>query len=101
MADIRQYMEGMEKGEPCVEHEELTPDNHYNEIVMTALRTSVGLDLVGLDLTKLAPADADYCLRLAQRFILDGLLVHEQQHLRLTRNGLFVSDMIMAELMKA
>ena len=74
VADIRQYMEGMEKGEPCVEHEELTPDNHYNEIVMTALRTSVGLDL-----TKLAPADADYCLRLAQRFILDGLLVHEQQ----------------------
>lgn len=96
VADIRQYMEGMEKGEPCVEHEELTPDNHYNEIVMTALRTSVGLDL-----TKLAPADADYCLQLAQRFILDGLLVHEQQHLRLTRNGLFVSDMIMAELMKA
>ena len=96
VADIRQYMEGMEKGEPCVEHEELTPDNHYNEIVMTALRTSEGLDL-----TKLAPADADYCLRLAQRFILDGLLVHEQQHLRLTRNGLFVSDMIMAELMKA
>ena len=89
-------MEGMEKGEPCVEHEELTPDNHYNEIVMTALRTSEGLDL-----TKLAPADADYCLRLAQRFILDGLLVHEQQHLRLTRKGLFVSDMIMAELMKA
>jgi oxygen-independent coproporphyrinogen-3 oxidase len=96
VADIRQYMEGIEKGEPCVEYEELTPDNHYNEIVMTALRTSDGLNL-----TFLSSADADYCLRLAQRFILDGLLVHEQQHLRLTRKGLFVSDMIMAELMNA
>ena len=96
VADIRQYMEGIEKGEPCVEYEELTPDNHYNEIVMTALRTSEGLNL-----TCLSSADADYCLRLAQRFILDGLLVYEQQHLRLTRKGLFVSDMIMAELMKA
>jgi oxygen-independent coproporphyrinogen-3 oxidase len=95
VADIRQYMEGMEKGEPCVEYEELTPENHYNEIVMTALRTSDGLNL-----TSLSPVDADYCLKQAQRFILDGLLVNELQHLRLTRNGLFVSDMVMAELMK-
>ena len=96
VADIRQYIEGIEKGEPCVEYEELTPENHYNEIVMTALRTSGGLDL-----RKLSPQDADYCQRLARRFILDGLLVNEQQHLRLTRKGLFVSDMIMVELMKA
>lgn len=96
VADIRQYIEGIEKGEPCVEYEELTPENHYNEIVMTALRTSGGLDL-----RKLSPLDADYCQRLARRFILDGLLVNEQQHLRLTRKGLFVSDMIMVELMKA
>jgi len=96
VADIRRYMEGIEKGKPCVEYEELTPDNRYNEIVMTALRTSEGLSL-----TRLSSADADYCLRQAQRFILDGLLVNEQQHLRLTRKGLFVSDMVMTELMKA
>ena len=95
VADIRQYMEGIEKGEPCVEHEELTPDNHYNEIVMTALRTSEGLSL-----EKLSKAYADYCLRQAKRFIDDGLLTMENQHLRLTRKGLFVSDMVMAELMK-
>ena len=95
VADIRQYMEGMEKGEPCVEYEELTPDNHYNEIVMTALRTSKGLSL-----DNLSPVYADYCLRQAKRFIDDGLLAMDNKNLRLTRKGLFVSDMIMAELMK-
>jgi len=95
VADIRQYMEGIEKGEPCVEHEILTPDNHYNEIVMTALRTSEGLSL-----EKLSTAYADYCLRQAKRFVDDGLLLLDNQKLRLTRKGLFVSDMVMAELMK-
>ena len=95
VADIHQYMEGIEKDEPCLEHELLTPDNHYNEIVMTALRTSCGLPL-----EKLSPEYADYCLKQARRFIDDGLLKHDAQRLRLTREGLFVSDMVMAELMK-
>ena len=95
VADIHRYMEGIEKGEPCVEHELLTPDNHYNEIVMTALRTSAGFAL-----KMLSPEYADYCLRQARRFIDDGLLKDDGQCLRLTREGLFVSDMIMAELMK-
>ena len=95
VADILQYIEGIEKGEPCVEHEWLTPDNHYNEIVMTALRTASGLSL-----DKLSPEYADYCLKQARSFIDDGLLKHDAQQLRLTREGLFVSDMIMAELMK-
>ena len=95
VADIRQYMEGIEKDEPCLEHELLTPDNHYNEIVMTALRTSAGLSL-----NMLSPEYADYCLRQARRFVDDGLLKDDNQCLRLTREGLFVSDMIMAELMK-
>ena len=95
VADIHKYMNGIEKGEPCVEYEELTPDNHYNEIVMTALRTSDGLAL-----DKLSSCSADYCLKQARRFVDDGLLKIDNQFLRLTRKGLFVSDMVMAELMK-
>lgn len=95
VADIHRYIEGIEKGEPCVEYEELTPDNHYNEIVMTALRTSEGLSL-----EKLSQTYGDYCLFQAKRFIEDGLLTLDNQHLQLTRKGLFVSDMVMAELMK-
>lgn len=95
VADIMQYMEGMEKGEPVVEREELTPDNHYNEIVMTALRTCEG---VSLDMF-----DDDcrvYCLRQAEPFIKGNLLVLDGKQLRLSREGLFVSDMVMTELMR-
>ena len=95
VADIRQYMEGIEKGEPCVEREVLTPDNHYNEMVMTALRTCEGLPMDSLE-----PGYRDYCLKMSQPFVGSGLLAHDHGRLRLTRQGLFVSDMVMTQLMK-
>ena len=95
VADIMQYMEGMEKGEPVVEREELTPDNRYNEIVMTALRTCEGVSLDMLD-----DACRAYCLRQAEPFIKGNLLVLDGKQLRLSREGLFVSDMVMTELMR-
>ena len=36
----------------------------------------------------------------ARRFLDDGLLREKDHHLVLTRKGLFVSDMVMSELMK-
>jgi len=94
IADVRRYVEGMEKGEPAVEQELLTPENHYNEVVMTALRTCEGLSL-----DKLPPTYRDYCLHQAQLFIDSGLLNVHDHHLILSREGLFVSDMVMTELM--
>ena len=94
IADIRRYVEGVESGMPVVEHELLTPENHYNEVVMTALRTCEGLAI-----EKLPPSYRDYCLQQAQPFLDSGLLTLQEQHLMLSRNGLFVSDLVMTELM--
>ena len=68
----------------------------YNDHVMLALRTCEGLDLSTLD-----SDERSYCEETAKKFVLDGLLVKTDNHLRLSRKGLFVSDMIMSELMKA
>ena len=95
VADINQYIEGIEQGTPVVEQEILTPDNHYNEIVMTALRTCEGMALDAL-----SDDYRDYCLKQAEPFVLNGLLVRDGNHLRLSREGLFVSDMVMTELMR-
>ena len=95
VADINQYIEGIEQGTPVVEQEILTPDNHYNEVVMTALRTCEGLALDGL-----SNYYRDYCLKQAEPFVLNGLLVRDGNQLRLSREGLFVSDMVMTELMR-
>lgn len=53
----------------------------------------------GLDLRALQPKYRDYAIKNARRFISDGLLqLSASDHLALTRKGLFVSDMIMSEL---
>ena len=96
IADIHQYIEGMEDGKRIFELETLDADTRYNDMVTVALRTRDGLDL-----KRLSEDYRDYCLRNAQRFLDDGQLqVTQAQTLTLTRKGLFVSDMIMSELMK-
>ncbi len=96
IADIHQYIEGMENGKRIFESETLDADTRYNDMVTVALRTRDGLDL-----KRLSEDYRNYCLRNAQRFLDDGQLqVTQAQTLTLTRKGLFVSDMIMSELMK-
>ncbi len=92
---VKQYIEGIEKGCPQFEEEHLDDDTLYNELVMTSLRTCEGLAL-----NKLTDEQRNYCIKQAERFINDGLLTNHDNHLLLTRKGLFVSNMIMSELMK-
>ena len=93
VSDIRQYMEAMERGERLFESETLDDDTHYNDRITVALRTREGLDL-----TTLSPKHRRYCLKEAQRFMDDGELRIDGNHLSLTRKGLFISDYIMSSL---
>ena len=94
IADIKQYIQGMANSQRIYEEERLDSDTRYNDAITVALRTSRGLDLKAL-----SPKHRTYCLENAQRYLDDGLLERTQDnHLRLTRRGLFVSDMIMSNL---
>ncbi len=94
VADIHQYIKGIERGERLFESETIEGDTRYNDLLTTALRTREGLDL-----NLLSDRQRDYCLRCARRFIDDGLLSMHLGHLALTRRGLFISDMIISSLM--
>lgn len=96
IADINSYINHIQQGIVPAEGELLDKDSRYNDHVMLALRTCEGLDLSTLD-----SDERSYCEETAKKFVLDGLLVKADNHLRLSRKGLFVSDMIMSELMKA
>ena len=96
IADINSYINHIQQGIVPAEGELLDKDSRYNDHVMLALRTCEGLDLGTLD-----SDERSYCEETAKKFVLDGLLVKTDNHLRLSRKGLFVSDMIMSELMKA
>ena len=80
-----------------IEEERLSEDDCYNEAVMTGLRTMWGLDLrlVG---ERFGQARLDYCLRMAAPHIKEGTLTREGDRLRLTPEGIFISDGIMADL---
>jgi oxygen-independent coproporphyrinogen-3 oxidase len=93
IADIRQYIEGMEKGERVSDEETLDEDTRYNDAITVALRTSDGLDL-----SKLSEKQRRYCMANAQRHIDANLLKLADDHLALTKEGLFVSDMVMSDL---
>ncbi|MBQ8655865.1 MAG: radical SAM family heme chaperone HemW [Prevotella sp.] len=95
VADLQEYMRRIEHGESPVEGSELIEGwTRYNDRVTVALRTCEGLDL-----TTLPDEQRRYCTKTARRFLDDGLLRLQDQHLILTRRGLFVSDMVMSELM--
>lgn len=93
VADISQYMDAIERGEILCEQEYLDDDTRYNDRITVALRTSDGLDL-----TTLSAKHRSYCMNEARRFLDDGLLRLQDNHLVLTRKGLFVSDYVMSAL---
>ncbi len=109
VADINAYMEGIEHGERLFEEELLDDDTRYNDTVTVGLRTCEGINL-----DTLSKAHRDYCMKNARRYLDDGLLElvtttnssHTSlpspitSHLKLSRRGLFVSDMVMSDLMK-
>ena len=93
VSDIRHYMDAIERDEIPCERETLDDNTYYNDRITVALRTREGLDL-----NTLSSQYRTYCKREAQRFIDDGLLAIDNNHLHLTRKGLFVSDYIMSAL---
>ena len=94
VSDIRKYIDAMTEGKRLFESETIDDNTRYNDLVTVALRTREGLDLRAL-----LPKYRDYAIKNARRFISDGLLqLSASDHLALTRKGLFVSDMIMSEL---
>lgn len=104
VSNIELYIESMMHSERLYEEEVLDDDTRYNDLVTVALRTREGLDLA-----QLSEKHKNYCMKNARRFLDGGLIQLQQQqsihsslptlHLSLTRRGLFVSDMIMSELM--
>ena len=77
-----------------MEFEFIDEDTIYNDSITTCLRTSKGLDI-----SILSDKHRKFCLACAEAFIKQGYVEIINNRLRITKNGLFISDMIMSELM--
>ncbi len=94
---LQDYIKGLEAGEEIRIFETLSKTDRYNELIMTGLRKSEGIELNELEQT-FGKEALQHCLQQAQSFIDRGLLVSSQGRLQLSRRGLFLSDSIMAAL---
>jgi putative oxygen-independent coproporphyrinogen III oxidase len=98
VADMRTYINSIKKDTIPFEQEMLTSEMRYNDTVFTALRTSEGVDLQLLEST-FGKEKARYCLEMAKPHLDNNRLRITGNHLTLTRQGIFVSDDIMSDLM--
>ena len=97
VADIETYIAAIGRGErPCTV-EALDPDTHYEDVVLTSLRTAEGIDL-GKIRRDFGSQRLDFLLAAADQALRQGYLVREDDHLRLTRRGIYLSDGITARL---
>lgn len=110
-ANIDQYIEDIngckEKDLPYKEvcHcETLNRYEHYNDRIITGLRTAAGLDLDRLE-KDFGQELKDYCLKMAEPYLKENTLQITQEKgypqgvLKLTHRGLFLSDGIMSDLL--
>lgn len=99
VSDVRQYIDSIQQDVIPCEREVLDEATRYNDLIVTALRTCDGIRLSNLA-EDLGDDYRDYLLRNAQKNVALGLLAIEDDHIHLTRKGLYVSDIVMEELMK-
>lgn len=95
VSDINKYIESISHDTVPFTFEPIDADTHYNDIVTTELRTSEGIDL-----SRLADKYVQYIVKQAARHVTDKTVDINDGHLKLTREGLYISDMIMSDLMK-
>ena len=76
--------------------ETLDAVEQYNDLITTALRTKDGIDLAHVR-KEFGPEKADQMLQEAKIHINRGLMQIQDEHLSLTREGLYISDDVMSD----
>ncbi len=91
------YMQHIEKDALPIEREKLSNTDRYNEYVMTRLRTQEGVSLVEVA-EQFGTKRKEYLLQEARSHLRSNMLIQQDDHLRVTKKGKFLSDGIAASL---
>ena len=97
IADIHEYIKGIDNGTPCFEIEQLTEEERYNDTILTRLRTTKGIPLEWMK-DRFSAKLNSYMRHFAEKEIALGNLKEENGHLSLTEKGIFISDAVIREL---
>lgn len=91
------YLKALAENQLPSETENLTQTDRYNEYIMTGLRTvwGISLDRIAIEFGK---TYLDYLNQQAEKYIEDHLLFIDDNILRTTKSGKFLSDGIASDL---
>lgn len=98
VSSLDKYLEGIRTSQPDFEIEELDLYTRYNDFVITSIRTCWGMPLSQLR-TTYGETLYNYCLQMAKPHIQQGVLEIKEDTLKLTSEGIFISDGIMSDLL--
>ena len=99
VASLNQYLSSIEQGQRQHETEQLNTQTRYNEYIITGLRTMWGISTEELK-KKFGDRLWKYCLEQASSYLGNGKLELHNDRLKLTREGIFISDGIMSDLLE-
>ena len=99
VSSITEYIRAVNVNSGFFEQEILSLNDRYNDFVMVSLRTSDGLDMKKLE-SEFGPELAAYCLRNIKTFIDSEQVYYSDGKLRLTTEGIQISNLILIQLMK-
>ena len=91
------YLKSLAKNELPIEIETLTKTDRYNEYIMTGLRTIWGVSLDRIE-TEFGANYLHYLQQQAAKYLEDHLLFLDDNILRTTKKGKFLSDGIASDL---
>ena len=91
------YIKSIQENKLPIEIETLTKTDRYNEYIMTGLRTIWGVSLDRIE-REFGKTYLDYLNQQAAKFIEDHLLFVDENILRTTKKGKFLSDGIASDL---
>ena len=99
IASITDYIKAINSGSDFYEREELSLNDRYNDFVMVSLRTAEGLDVKIME-KDFGPELAGYCLQNIKTFMDSEQVYYSEGKLRLTAEGIHISNLILIQLMK-
>lgn len=97
-ASLEGYIKSIEEGQRSSETEILDKVTRYNEYIMTSLRTMWGVSLTYTE-EAFGTELRQYCTKMAAPYLQSHKLEMQADRLHLTREGIFVSDGIISDLM--
>lgn len=98
VSSIAGYFDGVGQGHPIIETEQLDIKSAYNDFILTGMRTMWGVSLSDLK-KRFGDQMLNYCMKNVQKHINLGTVINDNNTLKLTRDGIFVSDGVMSDLM--